>query len=160
MTYLRDWLLPARPSGSQSKPKPETPFHLAYNTEEGYYGWLERPENASRLAQVGSGMAIARASGRKSIADTSGTHRVFIASICRMCADASTNAAVFPWDKLAKDSVVVDVGGGIGSVSVQLAEPHPHLRLVVQDRAQTVAIAPKVRHIFHIYTHLLTLMLL
>ena len=51
----------------------------------------------------------------------------------------------FPWEDLPKDSVVVDVGGGIGSMSVMLAQAFPHLRFVVQDRAGVVAIAPQVR---------------
>ncbi len=51
---------------------------------------------------------------------------------------------MFPWDKLPADSVIVDVGGGIGSVSVQLAEAYPHLRFIVQDREQTLALAPKI----------------
>ena len=46
--------------------------------------------------------------------------------------------------ELPKDSVVVDVGGGIGSVSVMVAEAFPHLRFVVEDRAPVVAIAPQV----------------
>ena len=49
---------------------------------------------------------------------------------------------------MPKNSVVVDVGGGIGSMSVMLAQAFPHLRFVVQDRAGVVAIAPKVRPLF------------
>lgn len=52
--------------------------------------------------------------------------------------------AGFPWDELPKDSVVVDIGGGIGSVSVVLAQAYPHLKFVVEDRAPVVAIAREV----------------
>ncbi len=41
----------------------------------------------------------------------------------------------------------MDVGGGIGSVSVTLSEAYPHLRFVVEDRAPVVAVAPQVRPI-------------
>lgn len=50
----------------------------------------------------------------------------------------------FPWAELPKDSVVVDIGGGIGSVSVVLAQAYPHLKFVVEDRAPVVAIAREV----------------
>ncbi|KAI0364981.1 O-methyltransferase [Pilatotrama ljubarskyi] len=116
VTSLTDWLLP-----SKGKPKNRpTPFHVAYDTDLDYYSWLERPENAAKLAQVGRAMGVGRHSeGHLGMADKS----------------------VFPWDTLPQNAVVVDVGGGIGSVAVQVAEPYPHLRLIVQDRPRTVSIA-------------------
>ena len=40
---------------------------------------------------------------------------------------------------------MADVGGGIGSVSVILADAYPHLRFAVKDRASVVSIAQQVR---------------
>ncbi|KAI9066884.1 S-adenosyl-L-methionine-dependent methyltransferase [Trametes sanguinea] len=119
ITYLREWLLPSKDKSA----KAATPFNLAYNTDEGYYSWLEHPENAGKLARASGAMSAARImEGGVSIADKS----------------------VYPWDTLPQNSVVVDVGGGIGSVSVQLAKPYPHLRLVVQDLQKTIDLAPKI----------------
>lgn len=50
----------------------------------------------------------------------------------------------FPWKNLPEDAVVVDVGGGIGSTSMVLANAYSHLRFVVQDRPNVVAVAPSV----------------
>ena len=40
---------------------------------------------------------------------------------------------------MEKDSLVVDVGGGIGSTTRVFAKAFPHLRFVVQDRLAVVA---------------------
>jgi len=40
----------------------------------------------------------------------------------------------YAWEKLPPGSLVVDVGGGVGSQSLTLARRHPNLRFVVQDR--------------------------
>lgn len=40
----------------------------------------------------------------------------------------------FDWGTLAKDSLIVDVGGGNGSQSLILARNFPDLRIIVQDR--------------------------
>ncbi|KAJ7795876.1 S-adenosyl-L-methionine-dependent methyltransferase [Mycena olivaceomarginata] len=45
----------------------------------------------------------------------------------------------FPWDNLPKDSVIIDVAGGVGSASLILAHAHPHLRFVIEDQAQVVS---------------------
>ncbi|KAJ7804660.1 S-adenosyl-L-methionine-dependent methyltransferase [Mycena leptocephala] len=45
----------------------------------------------------------------------------------------STILDAYPWASLPKDAVVVDVGGGIGSAALLLAQKHPHLRIIVQD---------------------------
>ena len=49
--------------------------------------------------------------------------------------------ATFPWTAPQNDHagfVVVDVGGGVGSVSVKLAECTEKMRFVVQDKESTV----------------------
>lgn len=50
----------------------------------------------------------------------------------------------FGWASTKKDSIVVDVGGGIGSTSMKFAKSFPHLRFVVQDRPAVVAEGIKV----------------
>lgn len=44
----------------------------------------------------------------------------------------------FDWAGLGEGSLVVDVGGGIGSTSMTLARAFPHLRFCIQDRPKTV----------------------
>ena len=51
----------------------------------------------------------------------------------------------FPWGDLPEGSVVVDVGGGIGSASVILAQAQPHLRVLVEDRKEVISTALSVR---------------
>lgn len=49
-----------------------------------------------------------------------------------------TTRIAFPWDKLAPGSLLVDVGGGIGSASMLVAKAHPHIRIIVEDRLPVV----------------------
>jgi tRNA G46 methylase TrmB len=47
-------------------------------------------------------------------------------------------------NSLPEGSLVVDVGGGVGSQSLTLAKHHPQLRFVVQDRESVVGDAIEV----------------
>jgi len=44
----------------------------------------------------------------------------------------------YAWETLPEGSLVVDVGGGVGSQSLTLATHHAHLRFVVQDLESVV----------------------
>ncbi|TFK37298.1 S-adenosyl-L-methionine-dependent methyltransferase [Crucibulum laeve] len=44
----------------------------------------------------------------------------------------------FDWSTLPTGATVVDVGGGNGSVSFDIAKRAPHINIVVQDRVQTI----------------------
>ncbi|KAJ7309358.1 S-adenosyl-L-methionine-dependent methyltransferase [Mycena albidolilacea] len=55
----------------------------------------------------------------------------------------STVLDAFPWTSLPDGAVVVDVGGGIGSAALCLAQKHPHLRVIVQDLPEVAANAQK-----------------
>jgi MinD-like ATPase involved in chromosome partitioning or flagellar assembly len=50
----------------------------------------------------------------------------------------------FDWKSLKEDALIVDVGGGIGSSTLQLIKAYPHLRYVVQDRAKVITDAARV----------------
>lgn len=61
------------------------------------------------------------------------------------CVRRRSNALLgFPWKEFPQDSVIIDVGGGTGHVSMVLYQHFPHLKLVVQDRHQTIDHAKEV----------------
>ncbi|CAL1710667.1 unnamed protein product [Somion occarium] len=113
---------PSKLITSSSSPKYITPthpmhapFNLAFRTSKPYFDWLEEKGNQMRLRRFG-----------KAMTGTGGWE--------------VTGAVLdgFPWHDLSQDSIVVDVGGGIGSTSMLLAKACPHLRFVIQDRPQVV----------------------
>ena len=65
-------------------------------------------------------------------------HRMQSCVVCRPFARKglclSCIAIAFPFPELAEGALVVDVGGGIGSTTLRLAERFPKLRFIVQDR--------------------------
>lgn len=50
----------------------------------------------------------------------------------------------FEFAALPEGSLIVDVGGGMGNLTMALSKAHKHLRYVVQDRAEVVQVADKV----------------
>jgi hypothetical protein len=92
--------------------------------------WFEDPNNRLRLARFGAVMSGLR--------NMSSAHAILEGSIileaCRSRLIRDTELAGYAWENLPDGSLVVDVGGGIGSRSLALALRYPNLRFVVQDR--------------------------
>ncbi|KAI9451776.1 S-adenosyl-L-methionine-dependent methyltransferase [Russula earlei] len=106
-------------------PSLDTTFNLSHRTTLPYWTWLETPENSYRLARFARAMA--------------GTEGWMGASDAELCA--------FPFPDLAEGALVVDVGGGIGSMTLRLAERFPKLRFVVQDREPVCRLGEDAWHI-------------
>lgn len=47
----------------------------------------------------------------------------------------------FPWESLHDGATVCDLGGGIGAISMQLADAHHNLRIVLQDLPSQIEMA-------------------
>ncbi|KIP03318.1 hypothetical protein PHLGIDRAFT_94938, partial [Phlebiopsis gigantea 11061_1 CR5-6] len=111
--YLTDCYLPKK--GLQPGDEMYAPFNVAFGTGMRYFEWLEKRENAFRLRRFGKAMT--------------GTEKWEV---------PGSIIGGFPWHELVPGSVVVDVGGGIGSTSMLLANAFPHLKFVIQDRPPVV----------------------
>jgi hypothetical protein len=44
----------------------------------------------------------------------------------------------FKWSALPEKTLIVDVGGGIGSISLEIAQANPHLRFLIQDKQAVI----------------------
>ncbi|THU80378.1 S-adenosyl-L-methionine-dependent methyltransferase [Dendrothele bispora CBS 962.96] len=95
--------------GKSSEPN-ASPFNKVHNTKETLFSFYERPDQASRRKRFGIAMQ--------------GVEKMQPPTII-------PNA--YAWNQLPSGSVVVDVGGGVGTACLALAEKFPHLKLVVQD---------------------------
>ncbi|TVY55663.1 O-methyltransferase gsfB, partial [Lachnellula suecica] len=96
----------------------ETAYNIQNNTDLSIYSFLG--QNPSRMSRFGMGMQFFSRSG--------GFH-------LQQLIDA------YPWSSLDKPgAVMVDVGGGLGTVSKTLANATKNLRFVVQDLAGPVGI--------------------
>ncbi|EJD51352.1 S-adenosyl-L-methionine-dependent methyltransferase [Auricularia subglabra TFB-10046 SS5] len=81
-----------------------------------YWTWLAEPANADCLRR---NCAAIQAFAHMSAGEEHIIHR-------------------FDWYGLPNGATVIDVGGGMGDVAAALSASFPHLRLVVQDKPQTV----------------------
>ncbi|KAI0245830.1 S-adenosyl-L-methionine-dependent methyltransferase [Lactifluus subvellereus] len=111
--YLPETLLD--PDFGHTSEANKTALNKAFNFEGDMWSWYETPENRLRLARFGAAMT-----GLKNMSS----------------ADAILEG--YGWGNLPEGSLVVDVGGGVGSQSLTLATHHSHLRFIVQDREAVV----------------------
>ncbi|KAI0064236.1 S-adenosyl-L-methionine-dependent methyltransferase [Artomyces pyxidatus] len=90
----------------------DAPFNLAFNTKASIWEWFEEPGNEWR--------------GRRFATAMTGNYnpRVFMEG--------------YDWNSLERGSVVVDVGGGIGTTVLNLAQAYPHVKYIVQDLEKVV----------------------
>ena len=56
----------------------------------------------------------------------------------------------FEWTSLPDDATVVDVGAGIGNISMKIAKANPKIKVVCQDLSKTVDAAKIVRICFNL----------
>lgn len=93
-----------------------SPMMQAFGCDVGVWNWLEKPSNQLRLQRFGVAMdGVSRMQPQDSILKG------------------------FDWGYLPDDSIVIDVGGGIGVSSITLVKAHPHIRCIIQDRPSVVA---------------------
>ncbi|KAH9971123.1 S-adenosyl-L-methionine-dependent methyltransferase [Lactifluus volemus] len=93
----------------------KTAMNKAFGYDGDMWSWFEAPENRSRLVRFGAAMT-----GLKNM--------------------SSPNAILegYSWGKLPEGSLIVDIGGGVGSQSLTLATHHSHLRFLIQDREPVI----------------------
>ncbi|KAI9440862.1 S-adenosyl-L-methionine-dependent methyltransferase [Lactarius indigo] len=108
-SYLTETLLDPE-IGHATEPT-KTALNKAFGVEGDMWSWLESPDNRLRLASFGAAMT-----GYKNVSPE--------AALLNGCG----------WEKHPPGSLVIDVGGGVGSQSLTLARRHPNLRFVLQDR--------------------------
>ncbi|KAJ7028950.1 S-adenosyl-L-methionine-dependent methyltransferase [Mycena alexandri] len=97
-----------------------TAFNRAFKTDLPFFEWFDLPAQAPRMA-------------RFSIAMDGGTRMAVPDSILQG----------FHWKAYPEGSLIVDVGGGVGSQCLPLAKKFPQLSFVVQDRAPVIQEAVK-----------------
>ncbi|KIM80118.1 hypothetical protein PILCRDRAFT_535803 [Piloderma croceum F 1598] len=110
--YLTDNLMDPKTAASQEAL--DAVFSRAFGRVP-CFEFLEKPGNEYRLRRFGAAM-----------------HGVSSA----VASDALVTS--FDWKSLQQDALVVDVGGGVGSWTLQLMKAYPHLRYVIQERSRVI----------------------
>lgn len=59
-----------------------------------------------------------------------------------------TTFSAFDWASLPSDSLIVDVGGGLGPATLKLVNAFPHLKYLIQDQQSVVDASPDVSLVF------------
>ncbi|KAI0063777.1 S-adenosyl-L-methionine-dependent methyltransferase [Artomyces pyxidatus] len=98
----------------------QAPFNLAWGTKSSIVDWFEEGENAWRGRRFTVGMA--------------GAFDHFPPALF---------TEGFDWKDLPDGSVGVDVGGGVGSVTLLLAKAFPNLKFVVEDLEEVITLRAK-----------------
>ncbi|KAM6501362.1 S-adenosyl-L-methionine-dependent methyltransferase [Amanita muscaria] len=87
------------------------PFGVGVSGGKDFWSWVEHPDRAY-------------------------SHRRFDIAM-RGLLD-NTPVIAMDWKSLPQNTLVVDVGGGVGSATLAIARAYPHLKVIIQDRAPVV----------------------
>ncbi|KAJ8501510.1 hypothetical protein ONZ45_g12125 [Pleurotus djamor] len=107
--YLTEVLLDRKKSTSEAPE--DSPMMFAFKSNKPCWEWFEEPGNEHRLKRFAAAME-----GSSKADPPNAIHMGF------------------KWGDLPKDTVVVDVGGGLGHTTMKIAQEHKHLKYIVQDR--------------------------
>jgi hypothetical protein len=141
---LSDVLLSPKSALSQ---EPEgAPFNVAFDTDVWYYSWYDIEGHEYRQTRFNQAMngsksavgADAILEGMHCIVEISTTSASFIILLA---------ASDFDWKGLKEGAIIVDVGGGVGSQSMALAQHFSHLHFVLEDRQSVLNDAILVRYL-------------
>lgn len=119
--YLAESVL--SPATANSYDIRDAPFGLAFGDGITIFEHFSKKRNAPALARFGAGVRFA---GK---AFSGGEDNILNG---------------YPWLNLRDQAVVVDVGAGIGQVSLTICEAIPHVRIVVQDLKDVIREAKPV----------------
>ncbi|KAI1466076.1 putative O-methyltransferase [Daldinia caldariorum] len=117
---------------------------LAVGTELPFFTWMNEKVPRSRAALEKASPGAARGPYQKVEVspdeelvpkDDAQIYNLYLAGNSKSLGSATLYD--FPWKELG-NSLVVDVGGGVGSFDLQLARLYPELRFVVQDQPTVV----------------------
>ncbi|KAH9054228.1 S-adenosyl-L-methionine-dependent methyltransferase [Lactarius vividus] len=117
-SYLTETLLD--PEFGHAIEPTKTALNKTFGFEGDLWDWIESRDNKLRHARYGDAMI----------------------NMTNMTPE-DTILEGYAWEKLPPGSLVVDVGGGLGSQSLTLARRHPDLRFIVQDREAVLDNATK-----------------
>ncbi|KAA1477972.1 S-adenosyl-L-methionine-dependent methyltransferase [Dentipellis sp. KUC8613] len=115
------WETLSDPSTGHSGDPTASAFARAFKTNETLWQFYEHPEQKYRQRRFDAGMQGIQA-----------------------LQPPDAILAVYDWKDLPAKSVVVDVGGGVGTSAFPLARDFPELKIVVQDRPDVVNDAKKL----------------
>ena len=120
------------PATSFSEEPNESAFSRAHGTELSCFDWLDLPGQELELKRFGIAMAAMTGHSDDAYANNGGPYPAPDPySFDRLI------SLGFEWTSLAAGSKVVDVGGGVGNLTMALAKEHKHLQFIVQDRPGT-----------------------
>ncbi|TFY59084.1 hypothetical protein EVG20_g7915 [Dentipellis fragilis] len=108
------------PKFGHSQEPNEAAFSKAFNTDKSFFEWFELPGNEHRF--------------RRTSVLMDGTSRLN---------PPGTILKGFDFGALPEGARVVDVAGGIGSVSLAIAQAHPKINITLEDRPQVILEAQK-----------------
>ncbi|KAJ7872708.1 O-methyltransferase [Mycena leptocephala] len=103
------------PATAHSAKATDSPWNIATKTDAFLFDWYDRPENEHRKTRFSFGMACST-----------------------KLEPPEAILAGFKWTDLPDGSIIVDLGGGVGSTTLIIAKAVPHVNLVVQDRPSVI----------------------
>lgn len=137
------------PKTAFSEEPSQSAVQLALGTDKALWDYYDTPEGKER----GQRFAIVMSGANKLQPPetiVTGTCSCFMKSIAAL-KHAYCLQLAFEWSSVPQGGLIVDVGSGLGHVSLQVAKTRPDLHIALEDRARVITEAKDVRCFLHFF---------